>query len=93
MSIATDPTTEQLIAELYKIPGKAEIVDGRIRHDEPDRGHAKQRRREQFMRVSENICGEKADEPTPIMLHFWSTCQSASPFLRMRRTTRAHGQR
>jgi Uma2 family endonuclease len=30
MSIATDPTTEQLIAELYKIPGKAEIVDGRI---------------------------------------------------------------
>jgi hypothetical protein len=30
MSIATDPTTEQLIAELYKIPGKAEIVGGRI---------------------------------------------------------------
>jgi Uma2 family endonuclease len=30
MSIATDPTTEQLIAELYKIDGKAEIVDGRI---------------------------------------------------------------
>src|SRR3990172_8388174 len=30
MSIATDPTTEQLIAELYKIEGKAEIVDGRI---------------------------------------------------------------
>ena len=30
MSIATDPTTEQLIAELYKIDGKAEIVGGRI---------------------------------------------------------------
>jgi hypothetical protein len=30
MSIATNPTTEQLVAELYKIPGKAEIVGGRI---------------------------------------------------------------
>jgi Uma2 family endonuclease len=30
MSIATNPTTEQLIAELYKVPGKAEIVGGRI---------------------------------------------------------------
>ncbi len=30
MSIVTDPITEQLIAELYKIDGKAEIVDGRI---------------------------------------------------------------
>jgi Uma2 family endonuclease len=30
MSIATDPTTEQLIAELYKVEGKAEIVNGRI---------------------------------------------------------------
>jgi Uma2 family endonuclease len=30
MSVATDPTTQQLIAELYKIDGKAEIVDGRI---------------------------------------------------------------
>jgi Uma2 family endonuclease len=30
MSIATDPTTQQLIDELYKIDGKAEIVDGRI---------------------------------------------------------------
>ena len=30
MSIATDPTTEYLIAELYKIDGKAEIVGGRI---------------------------------------------------------------
>lgn len=30
MSIATDPTTEQLIAELYKIDGKAEIVDGAV---------------------------------------------------------------
>ena len=30
MSIATDTITEQLIAELYKIDGKAEIVDGRI---------------------------------------------------------------
>jgi Uma2 family endonuclease len=30
MSIATDPTTEQLIAELYRIDGKAEIVGGRI---------------------------------------------------------------
>jgi hypothetical protein len=30
MSIATDPTTEQLIAELHKINGKAEIIEGRI---------------------------------------------------------------
>ncbi len=30
MSIVTDPTTEQLIAELYKIDGKAEIVGGKI---------------------------------------------------------------
>src|SRR3954447_12517466 len=30
MSIATDPATEQRIAELYKVPGKAEIVGGRI---------------------------------------------------------------
>ncbi|MEX2316370.1 MAG: Uma2 family endonuclease [Pirellulales bacterium] len=30
MSIATDTLTEQLIAELYKIDGKAEIVGGRI---------------------------------------------------------------
>jgi Uma2 family endonuclease len=30
MSITTDPQTEQLISELYKIDGKAEIVDGRI---------------------------------------------------------------
>ncbi len=30
MSIVTDPTTEQLIAELYKVDGKAEIVEGRV---------------------------------------------------------------
>jgi len=30
MSIASDPTTERLIADLYKVDGKAEIVDGRI---------------------------------------------------------------
>jgi Uma2 family endonuclease len=30
MSIASDCTTEQLIADLYKVPGKAEIVGGRI---------------------------------------------------------------
>jgi Uma2 family endonuclease len=30
MSIAIDPATEQLIADLYKVEGKAEIVDGRI---------------------------------------------------------------
>jgi Uma2 family endonuclease len=30
MSIAADPTTEKLIAELYKVQGKAEIVGGRI---------------------------------------------------------------
>jgi Uma2 family endonuclease len=30
MSIATELTTERLIAELYKVPGKAEIVGGRI---------------------------------------------------------------
>ena len=30
MSIASDPVTEQLIADLHRIDGKAEIVDGRI---------------------------------------------------------------
>jgi Uma2 family endonuclease len=30
MSIATDPATERLIAELHKIDGKAEIIDGRV---------------------------------------------------------------
>jgi Uma2 family endonuclease len=30
MSIAADPATEQLVAELHRIDGKAEIVDGRI---------------------------------------------------------------
>src|SRR3954452_803087 len=30
MSIATDPTTEQLVAKLYSIEGKAEIVGGRV---------------------------------------------------------------
>jgi Uma2 family endonuclease len=30
MSIASNPSTEQLIADLYKVPGKAEIVGGRI---------------------------------------------------------------
>ena len=30
MSIATEPTTEQLIAGLYKVDSKAEIVGGRI---------------------------------------------------------------
>jgi Uma2 family endonuclease len=30
MSIATDPTTERLIADLYNVEGKAEIVGGRI---------------------------------------------------------------
>jgi Uma2 family endonuclease len=35
MSTIADPTTEQLIAELYKVDGKAEIVDGRIVHMSP----------------------------------------------------------
>jgi Uma2 family endonuclease len=30
MSIASDSATDRLIAELYKIDGKAEVVDGRI---------------------------------------------------------------
>ena len=30
MGIAIDPTTEQLVADLYKIDGKAEIVGGQI---------------------------------------------------------------
>jgi Uma2 family endonuclease len=43
MSVATDTKTEQLITELYTVPGKAEIVGGRIvmmspTGDEP--GHA-----------------------------------------------------
>ena len=30
MSVATDPSTERLIAELSEVPGKAEIVGGRV---------------------------------------------------------------
>lgn len=30
MSIAIDPTIERLVADLYKVPGKAEIVGGKI---------------------------------------------------------------
>src|SRR5688572_125378 len=30
MSTVTDPLTEQLIADLYRVEGKAEIVNGRI---------------------------------------------------------------
>jgi Uma2 family endonuclease len=37
MSTIADPTTERLIAELYKVDGKAEIVDGRIVHMSPPR--------------------------------------------------------
>lgn len=35
MSTVTDPQTERLIAELYQVEGKAEIVDGRIVHMSP----------------------------------------------------------
>ena len=35
MSTVTDPLTERLIAELYKVEGKAEIIDGRIVHMSP----------------------------------------------------------
>ncbi|MCC6494362.1 MAG: Uma2 family endonuclease [Pirellulales bacterium] len=35
MSTVTDPKTERLIAELYKVEGKAEIVDGKIVHMSP----------------------------------------------------------
>jgi Uma2 family endonuclease len=38
MSIAADTLTEQLIAELYTIDGKAEIVDGRIELMSPTGG-------------------------------------------------------
>ena len=38
MSTVTDTATEQLIAELYTIDGKAEIVDGRIRIMSPTGG-------------------------------------------------------
>jgi len=38
MSIASYSTTEQLVAELYKIDGKAEIVGGKIVHMSPT-GH------------------------------------------------------
>jgi len=38
MSIATDPTTEQLVAELHSVDGKAEIVDGRILRMSPTGG-------------------------------------------------------
>lgn len=37
MSTVTDPMTEWLIAELYKVEGKAEIVDGEIVHMSPTR--------------------------------------------------------
>jgi Uma2 family endonuclease len=35
MSTVADPLTERLIAELYEVEGKAEIVDGRIAHMSP----------------------------------------------------------
>jgi Uma2 family endonuclease len=35
MSTIADPITERLIAELYKVEGKAEIVDGEIVHMSP----------------------------------------------------------
>jgi Uma2 family endonuclease len=35
VSTVADPTTERLIAELYKIDGKAEIIDGKIVHMSP----------------------------------------------------------
>jgi Uma2 family endonuclease len=35
MSIASDPETEQLIAKLYQIDGKAEIINGRIARMSP----------------------------------------------------------
>jgi Uma2 family endonuclease len=35
MSTITDPLTERLISELYRVDGKAEIVDGRIVHMSP----------------------------------------------------------
>ncbi len=38
MSTVTDPMTERLIAELYTVEGKAEIVDGRIVHMSPTGG-------------------------------------------------------
>jgi Uma2 family endonuclease len=38
MSIATDALTEQLVAELYTIEGKAEIVDGKIELMSPTGG-------------------------------------------------------
>jgi Uma2 family endonuclease len=38
MSTIANPTTERLIAELYKVDGKAEIVDGRIVRMSPTGG-------------------------------------------------------
>jgi Uma2 family endonuclease len=38
MSIASDPSTEPLIAELHKVDGKAEIIDGRIEPMSPTGG-------------------------------------------------------
>lgn len=38
MSTIADPTTERLIAELYRIDGKAEIVEGEIVHMSPTGG-------------------------------------------------------
>jgi Uma2 family endonuclease len=38
MSIATSPSTDELIAELYKIDGKAEIINGRIERMSPTGG-------------------------------------------------------
>lgn len=35
MSTISDPLTEKLIADLYQVEGKAEIVDGRIVHMSP----------------------------------------------------------
>ena len=81
MSIATDTTTEQLIAELYKIDGKAEIVDGRIVMMSPTGrmpGSAGVRR---FVEVCERMRSRhRVDAHIPTMLPFLLICRIESSF-------------
>ena len=70
MSIATDPTTEQLIAELYKIDGKAEIVGGRIVMMSPTGDMPGSAGGSDLRAACEHMRSSMAGEPIRTTLHF-----------------------
>ena len=93
MSIATDPTTEQLIAELYKIDGKAEIVGGTDRDDEPDRRYAEQCRRQRFAVSLRAVCeATRRTGVHAITRHFLVDLPNRKSFCSDARTTPVRAQ-